>query len=190
MLSICTLYVGIHTVHSLEKQFGFRAFSNSPPRFWKAVPQTLREGTSSTVFHRHLQSWSVLSWVLSCCTVTDTSCPRPDLILIFCLSLSLSGFLLLAVSLWQCCFCVSMTCTWILRAMLIFNHHHHYPFFFFLQNLQQEYQVLTGKLEENSIARQVCAAQEMPQSTRGKCNIVLKVWHPHTTIGQCNIMYW
>ena len=92
MLSICTLYVGIHTVHSLEKQFGFRAFSNSPPRLWKAVPQTLREGTSSTVFHRHLQSWSVLSWVLSCCTVTDTSCPRPDLILIFCLSLSLSGF--------------------------------------------------------------------------------------------------
>ena len=62
-------------------------------------------------------------------------------------------------------------------------------YLFSLQSLQQEYQVLTGKLEENSTARQVCVAQEMPQSARGKCNIVLKVWYPRTTIGQYNIMY-
>ena len=37
-----------------EKQFGFRAFSNSAPKLWNALPQTIREADSSATFRRRL----------------------------------------------------------------------------------------------------------------------------------------
>ena len=53
-----------------KKQLGFRAFSNSAPKLWNALPQTIREADSSATFRRRLKylffdwlSFSVSAWL-------------------------------------------------------------------------------------------------------------------------------
>ena len=38
-----------------KKQLGFRAFSNSDPKLWNALPQTIREADSSATFRGRLK---------------------------------------------------------------------------------------------------------------------------------------
>ena len=40
---------------TFKKQYGSRAFSNSAPKLWNALPQTIREADSSATFHRRLK---------------------------------------------------------------------------------------------------------------------------------------
>ena len=44
------------------KQLGFRAFCNSAPNLWNALPQTVREADSSATFRRRLTSHLYSDW--------------------------------------------------------------------------------------------------------------------------------
>ena len=39
-----------------KKQLGFRAFSNSAPKLWNALPRTIREADSSATFRRRIKT--------------------------------------------------------------------------------------------------------------------------------------
>ena len=46
-----------------QKQLGFRAFSNSTPNLWNALPHTIREADSSATFRRRLKTHLFSDWL-------------------------------------------------------------------------------------------------------------------------------
>ena len=125
----------VWTKINTKKEFAFRAFSNSTPRLWNAVPQTLNKCNSSTAFHKSLKAYlsSVECWT-GALTAAPSLPPTPQPYLCFS-SLSLSQIFpldfLLLLCLWKCYCAMSMTCAGILSALQIYcchhHYHHHYP---------------------------------------------------------------
>ena len=64
-----------------NKQLGFRAFSDSAPNLWNALPQAIREADSSTTFRRRLKT-RLFSDCLFCFSVCWTHC-APKLFSVF-----------------------------------------------------------------------------------------------------------
>ena len=63
------------------KKFGFRTFGNSAPKFWNALPQTIREADSSATFSRRLKIHLFSDFLFQClldplCTVTFLCLPK------------------------------------------------------------------------------------------------------------------
>ena len=71
-----------------KKQLGFRAFSNSVPKLWNALPPTIREADSSPTFRRRLKAHPFSGFLFQClldslCTVTFLTLPQDFLLFLF-----------------------------------------------------------------------------------------------------------
>ena len=76
-----------------KKKLGFGAFPNSAPKFWNALPQTIREADSSATFCRRLKAHLFSVWLFLFSSCWTHSAPK-----LFCLPKTVSVHFLSIIS--------------------------------------------------------------------------------------------